>query len=289
MSEIHENAAGYALLSLDVGERAQFEAHLASLRSSARRKLLSSPDCCAAVPADPGDPTARLRAKVLSAIRELPQLPAEDLAERLSTPATPNGRPSAGTPARPAGPRRALPDSWSRRRWIVARWRIWQLRRQRRRSRILSGLVAAMLIVAVGLGGVIYNLVQQREAAVVPGRLRAAAAPRRGRPGSRRADPAGRWPVHLHRLQEPEPCPLPGHEHARSGPGRHYQLWTATGTGSDNDPVLDNPVPNQRPWRQYFRGDVAQADLFVVSIEQDGTTPAAPTPGQIVAEAELPS
>src|SRR5918998_425821 len=40
------------------------------------------------------------------------------------------------------------------------------LRRSRRRSRFLTGLVAAMLALAVGLGGVVYSLVQDRQAQV---------------------------------------------------------------------------------------------------------------------------
>ena len=73
------------------------------------------------------------------------------------------------------------------------------------------------------------------------------------------------------------------------GQGRHYQLWTVTGTKSKNNPDLDNPVPSVRPWRQFFRGDVAQADFLAVSIEPDGSTPAVPTSDQIVVLAQLPS
>ena len=72
------------------------------------------------------------------------------------------------------------------------------------------------------------------------------------------------------------------------GQGLHYQLWTVTGTRSNNNPELDNPVPNVRPWRQFFRGDVAGADLLAVSIESDGSTPRAPTSDQIIVLAELP-
>ena len=71
------------------------------------------------------------------------------------------------------------------------------------------------------------------------------------------------------------------------GQGKHYQLWTATGSEPDLSPELDNPVPGIRPWRQFFRGDVAQADFLAVSIEADGTEPDAPD--QVVALAELPS
>jgi hypothetical protein len=72
------------------------------------------------------------------------------------------------------------------------------------------------------------------------------------------------------------------------GQGRHYQLWTATGTVSENVPTLDNAVPNVRPWRQYFVGNVAEADLLAVSIESDGSSPNEPTPDQLIAVAKLP-
>ena len=75
-------------------------------------------------------------------------------------------------------------------------------------------------------------------------------------------------------------CPI------RTGAGT--SSGRATGTRSDLDPQLDNPVPNVRPWRQFFRGDIAQADFLAVSIERDSSTPDAPTPDQIVALAEVP-
>ena len=51
--------------------------------------------------------------------------------------------------------------------------------------------------------------------------------------------------------------------------------------------VEDNPVPNVRPWRQYFRGDVAKADFLAVSIEADGSTPVVPTSDKIIVLAPL--
>jgi hypothetical protein len=57
---------------------------------------------------------------------------------------------------------------------------------------------------------------------------------------------------------------------------------------SENVPALDNAVPNVRPWRQYFGGNVADADLLAVSIESDGSSPKEPTPDQLIAVAKLP-
>jgi hypothetical protein len=169
-----------------------------------------------------------------------------------------------------------------------------ELRRQRRRSRILRGLVAAMLIVAVGLGGVIYTLVQQRRADVAE--RQAEVAQKTFEEQLLRAEDVR--VVVAPTLQGGGRCTFIvskklnralylGTNMPDPGQGRHYQLWTVTGTRSKIDPTLDNPVPSVRPWRQFFRGDVAQADFLAVSIEQDGSTPVVPTSDQIVVLAPL--
>ena len=217
-----------------------------------------------------------MRANVLAAIRTLPQLPAEDEATGSRTSTT--------------GPRTVIPDSWLSHEQSSRALDQLELRRQRRRNTILKGLVAAVLIVAVGLGGVIYTLVQQREAAV-------AAKPAYEEELLRAEDVqivvaptlqgGGRCTFIVSRklnraLYLGTGMPDPGQ-------GRQYQLWTVTGTPPNIDPNLDNPVPNVRPWRQFFRGDVAQADFLAVSIEEAGSTPDVPTADQIVALAPLAS
>jgi anti-sigma factor RsiW len=283
---MHEDAAAYALSSLDAAEMAEFEAHLATCefcqqevaefsRTAAELSLLTQ-----------AAPPPRLRQNILTAIQMVPQLPAVDEAERSGWPATP---PSTDTRTRPTGPRRALPGSEIPDEVDSGRVDELGIRRQRRRSRILSGLVAAMLIVAVGLGGVIYTLVQQRQAEVAQRQaelnqktfeeqllraedVRVVVAPT--------LQGGGRCTFIV--SQKLNRALYLGTNMPDPGQGRHYQLWTVTGTRSNNDPALDNPVPNVRPWRQFFRGDVAQADFLAVSIEPDGSTPVAPTPDQIV-------
>jgi hypothetical protein len=199
------------------------------------------------------------------------------------------------TQIHPSGPRRALPGSWEPEELEeLEQPEQWEpdtraedelkLRRQRRRTRILGGLVAAMLALSVGLGGIIYNLTQQREAQVAQQAfeqqlLRAPDA----RIVVMEASVGGRCTFIV--SQELNRALYLGTNMPDPGQGRHYQLWTATGTLDEPNPVLDNSVPGTRPWRQYFRGDVAQADLLAVSIEQDGTTPDSPT--EVVAIAEI--
>ena len=290
MSEIHDNGAAYALGSLDAGEMAEFEAHLTTCEFCQREVAEFSESIAELSLLTQATPPRRLRANVLAAIQNVRQLPGEPYAAYQPID-TPKRRPSAaGTNAHPAAPRRALPGSWVPDEVDRPRVDELQLRRQRRRSRILSGLVAALLIVSVGLGGVIYNLVQQRQAQVAQATFeqqllraedaRMVVAPTL-RGGGRCTFIVSKQLNRALYLGTNMPDP---------GQGRHYQLWTATGTESDNiDPELDNSVPNTRPWRQFFGGNVADADFLAVSIEQDGTTPDAPTQDQIVVLAQLPS
>jgi anti-sigma factor RsiW len=285
---MHEDAAAYALTALDAAELAEFEAHLATCEfcqrevaefrnTAAKLSLLT--------------PSPRLRQNVLAGIQQVPQLPAENEAddEQPVTPAEPIRRTSTDTPTRPTGPRRALLDSEIPDEPDTGRVDELELHRQRRRNRILRGLVAAILIIMVGAGGITYTVVQQRQAEVA---AKAAFEEQLLRAEDVRVvvtptlQGGGRCTFIVSRklnralylgTQMPDP-----------GQGRHYQLWTATGTVSENVPALDNAVPNVRPWRQYFGGNVANADLLAVSIESDGSSPTEPTPGQLIAVAKLP-
>jgi hypothetical protein len=288
---MHENAAAYALAAMDAGELAEFEVHLATCDFCQRAVAEFSKTAAVLSLLNQATPPVSLRQNVLGVIQKVPQLPAEDQArERPGTPAAPIRHRSTDTGTPPTGPRRALPDSVIPDEPETPPVDELELRRQRRRNRIMRGLVAAMLIVVVGLGGVIYTLVQEQRRAEVAAKpafeeqllraedARIVVAPTLQGGGrctfiiSRKLNRALYLGTNM-----PDP-----------GQGRRYQLWTATGTRSDIDPQLDNPVPNVRPWRQFFRGDIAQADFLAVSIEREGSTPDAPTADQIVALAEVP-
>ena len=285
---MHEDAAAYALAALDTAEMVEFESHLATCEFCQQEVAEFSRTAAQLSLLDQATPPSRLRSNVLEVMRQLPQLPAENLAERLGTPATPNGRTGTDRRTGSVAPRRAMPGSWIP---DVDSQRVddLELRRQRRRRRILSGLVAALLILAVGLGGVIYTLVQQRQAQVAE--RKAEVAQKTFEEQLLRAEDVR--VVVAPTLQGGGRCTFIvskklnralylGTNMPDPGQGLHYQLWTVTGTRSNIDPALDNPVPNVRPWRQFFRGDVAQADFLAVSIEPDGSTPAVPTSDKII-------
>src|SRR5829696_3632688 len=288
---MHEDAAAYALASMDAAELAEFEAHLATCvfcqqevaefrNTAAELSLLTQ-----------ATPSPRLWQSVLARIQQVPQLPAENEAddERPVTPAEPIRRTSTDTPTRPTGPRRALLDSEIPDEPDTGRVHELELHRRRRRNRILRGLVAAMLIIMVGAGGITYTVVQQRQAEVA---AKAAFEEQLLRAEDVRVvvtptlQGGGRCTFIVSRKLNRALYLGTGMPDPRQG--RHYQLWTATGTVSENVPALDNPVPNVRPWREYFRGNVAEADLLAVSIESDGSSPKEPTPDQLIAVAKLP-
>jgi anti-sigma factor RsiW len=288
---MHADAAAYALTALDAAELAEFEVHLATCEFCQREVARFRNTAAKLSLLTQATPPARLRSNVLALIPTVPQLPAEDEAEgQLSTPVTPSRPGSTDTLTRPTGPRRAMPGSEIPDEPDTGRVDELELRRQKRWNRILRGLVAAILIITVGVGGVIYTVVQQRQAEVA---AKAAFQEQLLRAPDAKV-------VVTPTLQGGGRCTFVvsrklnralylGTEMPDPGQGRHYQLWTATGTVSDNNPVLDNPVPNVRPWRQYFRGNVAEADLLAVSIESDGSTPKTPTPDKIIAVAKLPT
>lgn len=291
-SDRHEDAAAYALSSLDAAELAEFEAHLAGC-PVCQYEVAAFADTAAELSLlTEATPSPRLRANVLAAIQVLPQLPAPDEGDKgRGRPAAPVLRPSADgwDRAAPSGPRRALPG-WEMSEEPEPRLvSELDLRRQRRRSRVLRGLVAAMLVVTVGLGGVIYTLVQQRQdqAAQIAQRFSEEQVVRApdARLVSVKLDNGG---VCTFVVSEQQNRGLfLGTNMPQPDPGLQYQLWTATGTPDDFSAVLDNAVPNARPWRQLFRGDLAEADLVAISIERQDTVPAEPT--ELVAVAKIPS
>ena len=287
---MHDDAAAYALTALDAAGLAEFEAHLATCAFCQREVAKFRNTAAKLSLLNQAAPPPRLRPNVLTVIQNVPQLPAEDGAEgQFGMPATPSRPESTDTPTRPTGPRRAVPGSEIPDEPDTGRVDELELRRQKRWNRILRGLVAAILIITVGAGGVTYSVVQQRQteaaakAAFQEQLLRAPDAKVVVTPtlqgGGRCTFIVSRKLNRALYLGTGMPDP---------GQGRHYQLWTATGTVSKNDPALDNAVPNVRPWRQYFGGNVAEADLLAVSIESDGSSPKAPTSDRIIAVAKLP-
>jgi Anti-sigma-K factor rskA/Putative zinc-finger len=300
VSEMHELAGAYALNALDAAELAEFENHLATCpvcqddvtafcETAAELSLLSL-----------ATPPPELRDNIMDAIQNVQQTPpADGSAPPAHGPAEVNGsRPAETTLRSVRGPRRALPGTEvpdgpdepdepgtdpAPRVDEVA------LRRQRRRARFLTGLVAAMLAVAVGLGGVVYTLVQDQRAQVASISLEQElyAAP----------DVELRDPITLNGggtatfvfSRQLNRALFIATDLPDPGPDKRYQLWTMEGPepkwkGAERVTRDTQITDRESAVKVFFRGDIAGSDFLCISIEPKDNltdTPTVPPIGSI--------
>ncbi len=288
MTELHESTGSYVLHALDAAELREFEAHLDTCDTCPDEIA----DFCGPPPSSPcsslATPPATLRSHVLDAIRTTPQLSVGAHRPAAGTAAT--GTPVAATgsadPTR--GPRRAVPGSEPPDEPELAEPAIagsaelpvdeLAERRQRRQTRILSGLVAAMLALAVGLGG---RGLHPGAAASGPGRpdhARAAAVRRARRPHGHRADwrPADRspsWPPSSSTglCSSAPTCPTRGRTTATScGPGPAIRRPR---TGSPACPRQPDRRHRRRGQGVLQRQRRHGSDFLAVNLEPAGSTP----------------
>jgi anti-sigma factor RsiW len=267
MSEIHGAVGSYVVNALDTSERDEFEAHLAACPTCTREVLefcetaaeLSLLSTVAA-------PPPSVRTNILSAIKEVRPLPPEQPA------------PPVGADPGESTPRRALPGSQVSFPPVVVDQ--LALRRQRRRTRVLTALVAAVMVVAVGLGGVVYGLVQQRQSQIAQDALETQlfsasdvqvvnTASRNGGQVSFVASKS------LNRAM------FVATDLPEAGAGKRYQLWTII-----DRPIADNQLDGGASTRQFFTGNIRDAAGLAVTIENAGPPPAQPT-SDILASAEI--
>jgi Putative zinc-finger len=184
MSEIHNAVGSYVVNALDPDELEEFEAHLAGCPTCTREvQEFSETAAQFSLLATTAPPPPELRRSILGAISEVRPLPPE---------------PPAAT--EPAAASTRSPKTMPAERPIDE----LALRRQQRRTRILSVLVAAVVAAALALGGVVYGLVQSRQAQVAQ---QAAETELLTAPGCEdlHRHHEGRWADLLRGLQEPQP------------------------------------------------------------------------------------
>ena len=275
MSEIHGAVGSYAVNALDLGELDEFEAHLA-VCPTCSRELVEFCETAAELSllATVAAPPPTLRSSILSAIKEVRPLPPE------VPPA-----PVVAAPGEPT-PRRALPGSqppsdMAPREAGEPVIDELAVRRQRRRARVLTAAVAAVAAIALALGGVVYNLVQQRQELVVQEQLRAeqerqeaellAAADAR----ILSTETTNGGQVSFVVSEDLNRAMVVGAGLPDAGPGNRYQLWTIE--TAQNSPVPDNQFDAGPDQETFFSGDVAGQALLAISIEAAGVVPAAPS------------
>lgn len=267
MSEIHDPAAAYALDALDATEQEEFELHLTGC-ADCRREVAELRDTASelALSASAPPPPPALRAAVLAGVVGVEQL--------ARTP----GRPRRAMPSREVDePERvAVPVPVA----AAAEVDELALRRASRRARVLSVLVAAVTVVALALGGVVYSLARQAEAPPVAGpqipqgpqvdpSLLAAPDAKilsaRLKNGAQVAFVVSKRENRAAFVSTDLPLP---------GAGNEYHLWTLKG-----DTVVrpDSTLPGGTNQTQLFVGPVDDSTALAVNIEPTGTRPQAPT------------
>lgn len=244
MSEVHGSVGSYVVNALDSAEKDEFEAHLDTCPTCRREVVEFSETAAQLGSLVETPPPPALRASVLSAIREVRPLPPEvadppiewdtDAPLAVSTP--------------PAVDELAV-------------------RRARRTSRLLSLAVAAAMVVALGLGGWVVNLVQDRQAQSAEATLEAQLMT---------APDVKHYNILLKNgarvavavSKSLNKGLLVGKDLPNPGERKQYQLWTLThgATNAVPDRVFDGGAV-QKTW---FTSDLKAADGVAVTVQAHG-------------------
>jgi Anti-sigma-K factor rskA/Putative zinc-finger len=263
MSEIHGAVGSYVVNALDPEELEEFEAHLA-VCPTCRREVAEFGETAAELSllASVAPPPAALRESVLSAISEVRPLPPEPPAETAAAESSPRG-PATAPAERPV-------DELA-------------LRRQRRRTRVLTVLAAAVLAAAVALGGVVYTLFQSRQAQVAQqaAETELLTAPDVQTYSATMKD-GGQISFVVSRSLDR--ALFIGKDLPSVGADRTYQLWTL----EDEQAIPDNLVAGGGDRKQFFRETLSGVTSLAVSIEAAGGAQQ-PTPSTIQTVTPLPS
>jgi hypothetical protein len=265
MSEIHGAVGSYVVNALDPDELEEFEAHLAVCPTCTRevREFCETAAELSLLASAPPPPAA-LRGSILSAISEIRPLPPEPPAEAAPAESAP-----PGTVAVPAEAGRPVDEL--------------ALRRQRRRTRILGVLVAAVVAAAIALGGVVYTLVQGQQAQVAQqaAETELLTAPDVQTYSATMKD-GGQISFVVSRSLDR--AMFIGKDLPAVGADRTYQLWTLEG----QQPIPDNLIAGGGDRKEFFRETLGGVTGLAVSVEAAGGAQQ-PTPSTIQVVTELPS
>ena len=261
MSEIHGAVGSYVVNALDPDELDEFEAHLAVCPTCTREVQEFGETAAQLSLLASATPPPALRTSILAAISEVRPLPPEPSAET----AAPEPSPRVTLPA-PA-PRRPVNEL--------------ALRRQQRRTRVLSVLVAAVVAAALALGGVVYGLVNARQAQVAQqaAETELLTAPDVKTYSATMKDGGQISFVVSKSLNR---AMFIGKDLPAVGADRTYQLWTLEGQRA----IPDSTVPGGGDRKEFFRETLSGVTGLAVSVEAAGGAQQ-PTPAAIQVVTEL--
>ena len=264
MSEIHGAVGSYVVNALDPDELEEFEAHLAVCPTCTREVQEFGETAAELSLLASATPPPTLRSSILAAISEVRPLPPEPLAEGAA--AEPSPAVSETAPAeRPI-------DELAQKKLA--------LRRQQRRTRILTALVAAVVAAALALGGVVYGLVNARQAQVAE---QAAATELLTAPDVRTytATLKDGGQISFVVSRSLNRAMFIGKDLPAVGADQTYQLWTLEG----QHPIPDNLVAGGGDRQEFFRESLNGVTGLAVSVENAaGAQQPNPSTIQVVTE-----
>jgi anti-sigma-K factor RskA/putative zinc finger protein len=259
MSEIHGAVGSYVVNALDPDELEEFEAHLAVCPTCTREVQEFGETAAELSLLASATPPPTLRSSILAAISEVRPLPPEPLAEG----AGPEPSPAVSETAPAERPLDEL-----------------ALRRQQRRTRILTVLVAAVVAAALVLGGVVYGLVNARQAQVAQ---QAAATELLTAPDVRTytATMKDGGQISFVVSRSLNRAMFIGKDLPAVGADQTYQLWTLEG----QHPIPDNLVAGGGDRQEFFRETLSGVTGLAVSVENAaGAQQPNPSTIQVVTE-----
>jgi hypothetical protein len=259
MSEIHGAVGSYVVNALDPDELEEFEAHLAVCPTCTREVQEFGETAAELSLLASATPPSTLRSSILAAISEVRPLPPEPLAEG----AGPEPSPAVSETAPAERPLDEL-----------------ALRRQQRRTRILTVLVAAVVAAALVLGGVVYGLVNARQAQVAQ---QAAATELLTAPDVRTytATMKDGGQISFVVSRSLNRAMFIGKDLPAVGADQTYQLWTLEG----QHPIPDNLVAGGGDRQEFFRETLSGVTGLAVSVENAaGAQQPNPSTIQVVTE-----
>jgi hypothetical protein len=258
MSEIHGAVGSYVVNALDPHEMEEFEAHLAVCPSCSREVQEFGETVAELSLLTSMTPPAELRGSILAAVSQVRPLPPEPPAELAPVDTAPSAAPVSQRPI----------DELA-------------LRRQQRRTRFLSVLVAAVMAAALALGGVVYGLVQSQQAQVAQ---QTAATELLTAPDVRTYSTTMKdgGQISFVVSKSLNRAMFIGKDLPAVGNDQRYQLWTLEGERA----IPDNLVAGGGDRQQFFRGAVDGVTGLAVSVE-DAAGAQQPNPSTIQAVTEL--
>ena len=267
--DVHAMVGAYVADALDDDDRAMFEEHLGGCESCRRESAEFAETLGELAWLAETAPPPALRSSILAEITTVRPLPPEQPVEEPTESTVPRPWPAKVPPVAPDGDPARFGDGPTDE--LTAR-------RQRRLRRAMIGLVAAALVLVVGLGGWVVTLVNdQRNQQVAGQQINDLLTAPDAKIYATQLDGAN---VSYVVSKERNQAVFLGDDVQSPGDDKVYQLWTIEG----DDPTSQGLVSGGGAVTHWFGAPVDDAQVMAVTVEPTGGSPAPTTTPLAVVE-----